>query len=57
LAWVLGLESQLMATGLLWPYTLWVVPALAALVALGAALLPVWQAYQSDVLQLLQTKE
>jgi type II secretory pathway pseudopilin PulG len=30
---------------------------LAVLVALGAALLPVWQAYQSDVLQLLQTKE
>jgi putative ABC transport system permease protein len=57
LAWVLGLESQLMATGLLWSHTLWVVPALAALVALGAALLPVWQAYQSDVLQLLQTKE
>ena len=57
LGWVLGLQSQLMATGLLWPPTLWVVPVLAALVALGAALLPVWQAYQSDVLQLLQTKE
>ena len=57
LGWVLGLQSQLMATGLLWPPTLWVVPVLAVLVALGAALLPVWQAYQSDVLQLLQTKE
>ena len=57
LGWVLGLQSQLMATGLLWPHTLWVVPALAALVALGAAVLPVWQAYRSDVLQLLQTKE
>ena len=57
LGWVLGLQSQLMATGLLWPPTLWVVPMLAALVALGAAVLPVWQAYRSDVLQLLQTKE
>ena len=54
---VLGLQSQLMATGLLWPSTLWVVPVLAALVALGAAVLPVWQAYRSDVLQLLQTRE
>jgi len=53
---MLGLESQLSATGLLWPHTLWVVPALAALVALGAAVLPVWEAYRSDVLQLLQSK-
>ena len=29
---------------------------LAALVALCAAVLPVWQAYRSDVLQLLQSK-
>lgn len=57
LGWVLGLQSQLMATGLLWPPTLWVVPVLAALVAMGAAVLPVWQAYRSDVLQLLQTRE
>ena len=57
LGWALGLQSQLMATGLLWPSTLWVVPVLAALVALGAAVLPVWQAYRSDVLQLLQTRE
>jgi len=56
LGWVLGLQSQLIATGLLWPNTLWVVPALAALVALCAAVLPVWQAYRSDVLQLLQSK-
>lgn len=53
LGWVLGLQSQLVATGLLWPNTLWVVPAL---VALCAAALPVWQAYRSDVLQLLQSK-
>ena len=56
LGWMLGLQSQLLATGLLWPPTLWVVPALAALVAVGAAVLPVWQAYRSDVLQLLQSK-
>jgi len=56
LGWALGLQSQLMATGLLWPNTLWAVPALATLVALCAAVLPVWQAYRSDVLQLLQSK-
>jgi putative ABC transport system permease protein len=56
LGWVLGLQSQLLTTGLLWPSSLWVVPALAALVALCAAVLPVWQAYRSDVLQLLQSK-
>jgi putative ABC transport system permease protein len=56
LAWMLGLQNQLLATGLLWPPTLWVVPAIAALVAVGAAVLPVWQAYRSDVLQLLQSK-
>jgi putative ABC transport system permease protein len=56
LGWVLGLQNQMLATGLLWPSTLWVVPAIAALVAVGAAVLPVWQAYRSDVLQLLQSK-
>jgi putative ABC transport system permease protein len=56
LGWVLGLQSQLRATGLLWPNSLWVVPALSTLVALCAAVLPVWQAYRSDVLQLLQSK-
>jgi len=56
LGWMLGLQNQMLATGLLWPPTLWVVPATAALVAVGAALLPVWQAYRSDVLQLLQSK-
>ena len=56
LGWALGLQSQLMATGLLWPNTLWAVPVLATLVALCAAVLPVWQAYRSDVLQLLQSK-
>ena len=56
LGWMLGLQNQLLATGLLWPPTLWVVPAIAALVAVCAAVLPVWQAYRSDVLQLLQSK-
>jgi len=56
LGWMLGLQSQLLATGLLWPPSLWVVPTMAALVAVGAAVLPVWQAYRSDVLQLLQSK-
>lgn len=56
LAWMLGLQNQLLATGLLRPPTLWVVPTIAALVAVGAAVLPVWQAYRSDVLQLLQSK-
>ena len=56
LVWMLGLQNQLLATGMLWPPTLWVVPAIAALVAVCAAVLPVWQAYRSDVLQLLQSK-
>ena len=41
---------------MLWPLTLLLVPALAVLVSLGAALLPAWDAYRSDVLQLLQSR-
>ena len=53
---MLGLESALLAAGMLWPLTLLLVPALAVLVSLGAALLPAWDAYRSDVLQLLQSR-
>jgi putative ABC transport system permease protein len=53
---MLGLESALLAAGMLWPSTLLLVPALAVLVSLGAALLPAWDAYRSEVLQLLQAR-
>ena len=53
---MLGLESALLAAGMLWPSALLLVPALAVLVSLGAALLPAWDAYRSDVLQLLQSR-
>jgi len=53
---MLGLESALLAAGMLWPPTLLLVPALAVLVSLGAALLPAWDAYRSEVLQLLQSR-
>ena len=53
---MLGLETALLAAGMLWPPTLLLVPALAVLVSLGAALLPAWDAYRSDVLQLLQSR-
>lgn len=53
---MLGLESALLSAGMLWPSTLLLVPALAVLVSLGAALLPAWDAYRSEVLQLLQSR-
>lgn len=53
---MLGLESALLAAGMLWPSALLLVPALAVLVSLGAALLPAWDAYRSDVVQLLQSR-
>jgi putative ABC transport system permease protein len=56
LAWVLGLDHTLLSAGMLWPASLAVVPVLAVVVAVGAALLPAWDAYRSDVLQLLQSR-
>jgi putative ABC transport system permease protein len=56
LAWVMGLENTLLSTGLLWPYELGLVPALALMVSVAAALLPAWGAYRSNVLELLQSR-
>ena len=56
LAWVMGLGSTLLSVGMLWPTQLALVPALALMVAVAAALLPAWSAYRSDVLELLQSR-
>lgn len=39
-----------------WPAELWLVPALALVVALGSALLPIREAYRISVLELLQSR-
>jgi putative ABC transport system permease protein len=56
LAWGLQLDHSLLVGGMVWPVDLWLVPALALLVSLGAALLPAWGAYRVSVLQLLQSR-
>ena len=56
LAWVMGLESTLLSLGMLWPTELALVPALAFMVSVAAALLPTWGAYRSNVLELLQSR-
>jgi putative ABC transport system permease protein len=56
LAWVMGLENTLLSTGMLWPNELAMVPALALMVSVAAALLPAWGAYRSNVLELLQSR-
>ncbi len=56
LGWMLGLDQSLLLNGALWPAELLWVPALALGVSLGAALLPAFGAYRSDVLQLLQSR-
>ena len=53
---MLGLDQSLLLAGALWPVALLWVPALALGVSLGAALLPAFGAYRSDVLQLLQSR-
>ena len=53
---MLGLDQSMLLTGALWPVELLWVPALALGVSLGAALLPAFGAYRSDVLQLLQSR-
>lgn len=56
LAWGLQLDHSLLIGGMVWPVDLWLVPALALLVSLGAALLPAWGAYRVSVLELLQSR-
>jgi putative ABC transport system permease protein len=56
LAWALQLDNSLLIGGMVWPSSLWLVPALAVLVSVGAALLPAWGAYRVSVLELLQSR-
>ena len=56
LAWALQLDNSLLIGGTVWPLDLWVVPGLALLVSLGAALLPALGAYRVSVLELLQSR-
>jgi putative ABC transport system permease protein len=56
LAWGLQLDNSLLVGGMVWPLELWLVPALAVLVSVAAALLPAWGAYRVSVLELLQSR-
>ncbi|WP_296511200.1 ABC transporter permease [Rhodoferax sp.] len=56
LAWFLSLDHSLLIGGMVWPASLWVVPALALVVSLASALLPTVAAYRVSVLQLLQSR-
>jgi putative ABC transport system permease protein len=56
LGWFLQLDNSLLVGGLAWPASLTLVPALALLVSLGAALLPALGAYRVSVLELLQDR-
>lgn len=56
LAWGLQLDNSLLIGGMVWPLDLWLVPVLAVLVSMGAALLPAWGAYRVSVLELLQSR-
>lgn len=56
LAWLLQLDNSLLIGGMVWPFALWVVPALALGVSLLSALLPAIGAYRVSVLELLQSR-
>ena len=56
LGWFLQLDNSLLIGGWVWPASLALVPALALLVSLGAALLPALGAYRVSVLELLQAR-
>lgn len=54
LGWLLRLDNSLLVGGMVWPPTLWLVPAIALAVSMLAALLPALGAYRVSVLELLQ---
>jgi putative ABC transport system permease protein len=56
LAWMLQLDNALLIGGVSWPAELWVVPIVALVVSLVAALLPALGAYRVSVLELLQER-
>ena len=56
IGWQLALDQSLLIGGLLWPPSLWWVPALALGVSLAAAVLPTLGAYRVSVQELLQSR-
>ena len=56
LAWMLQLDKSVLISGLAWPAELWSVPVLAVGLALLSALLPAYEAYRSNVSELLQSR-
>lgn len=56
LGWFLQIDNSLLVSAMVWPSELAIVPALALLVSLGAALVPALGAYRVSVLELLQTR-
>lgn len=54
LAMFLQIDNTLLVGGMVWPVGLWLVPALALLVAIASAVLPAVAAYRVSVLRLLQ---
>ena len=56
IGWMLQLDNSLLIGGAVWPVELWVVPALACGISLGAAILPAIGAYRVSVLELLQAR-
>ncbi|MGI9135434.1 MAG: ABC transporter permease [Rhodoferax sp.] len=56
LGWFLQLDNSLLVAGMVWPTELAMVPLLARVVSLSAALLPAWAAYRVSVLELLQAR-
>jgi putative ABC transport system permease protein len=52
---MLELDNSLLMGGLVWPVELWIVPAVALVVSLAAALLPAIGAYRVSAFELLQS--
>jgi putative ABC transport system permease protein len=52
----LEFEKSVSLASLTWPPELLLVPALAVVVALASAWLPIWEAYRVNVLELLQSR-
>ena len=55
IGWMLSLDNSLLIGGLAWPPELLLVPAVACVVSMAAAILPAVGAYRVSVLELLQS--
>jgi putative ABC transport system permease protein len=53
---MLELDNSLLIGGLVWPIELWIVPSIALVVSLAAALLPAIGAYRVSAFELLQSR-